>query len=513
MTGTSTDARHTGDARHAARSGLVQVLTILLQAVTTGTQVIFARLFGPTVYGMYQVMVAVVELATRGAPGGADKGMLRYVAAARAAGNVEGVRRALGTGMRLCLFVSLGISVGLFLGADAIGRALDLPSVAPALKIVAWIPPFAGIMITVVQATLAARVTRVNLLVRGLIEPTFLLCAGVTAWALGGRLRSLALAHATSAVLTAGVALWLLRGVFQPAELRHVLRAPRVRGFSAFSLTMAASELMNVAYQRADLLILTAYLGAEGAAVYGATEFITRVVANIRYAFDAIVAGVMAEAVELGDFERLRRNLQLTTRWVVTVAALLVGGVVVLRRELLTGLYGSAYAAGSGAIVILAAAHFFNASVGLTMWILVAGGRSRLALINNVLGALLNVGASLFFVPRYGLVGAALASLCTIVFVQSAALVEAHVLYKVSPFSRALWKPLLAAACAMIVETIAHRSIASPSLRLVVVLASGLVVYLGALVTFGLPEEERHLALRLWRRARAALGRSAPAGD
>src|ERR1051326_2571052 len=138
----STEAGHAGDARHAARSGFVQVLTILLQAVTTGTQVVFARLFGPTVYGMYQAMIAVVELANRTAPGGADKAMLRYVAGARAAGDGEGVGRAIGTGLALCLFVSVGISVGLFLGSNAIGRALDLPSVASALKIAAWIPPF-----------------------------------------------------------------------------------------------------------------------------------------------------------------------------------------------------------------------------------------------------------------------------------------------------------------------------------------------------------------------------------
>ena len=60
------------DVAHAARSGGVQVLTILLQAVTGATQVVFARLFGPTVYGMYQALLAVVELGGRAAAGGAD---------------------------------------------------------------------------------------------------------------------------------------------------------------------------------------------------------------------------------------------------------------------------------------------------------------------------------------------------------------------------------------------------------------------------------------------------------
>ena len=115
--------------------------------------------------------------------------------------------------------------------------------------------------------------------------------AGVIAWALGGRLRGLALAHCATALVAALAGLAAARTVFRPAELRNVLRAPRIPGFNRFSLTMSSAELLNVAFQRADLLILTAYLGAKGAAVYAAAEFLTRVIANIRYAFDAIVAG------------------------------------------------------------------------------------------------------------------------------------------------------------------------------------------------------------------------------
>ncbi|HSS40270.1 MAG TPA: oligosaccharide flippase family protein, partial [Polyangia bacterium] len=145
------------DARHAARSGAVQMLTILLQAVTSATQVVFARLFGPAIYGTYQAALSVLELATRAAPAGADKAMLRYVAGARAARDPEGVRRALGNGLRLGIGVSLVIGAALALGANGIARALGLPPLAAALRILALAPPFTGLMIILIQATLAAR--------------------------------------------------------------------------------------------------------------------------------------------------------------------------------------------------------------------------------------------------------------------------------------------------------------------------------------------------------------------
>ncbi len=492
------------DARHAARSGAVQTLTILLQAVTSATQVIFARLFGPAIYGAYQAALAVLELATRAAPAGADKAMLRYVAAARAAGDPEGVRRALGTGLRLGLAVSVGIGLALGLGAGAIARALELPGLAPALRILAFAPPFAGGLVIVIQASLAARVTRVNFLVRGLIEPTLLLVAGVTAWALGGALRGLVLAQTVTGVAVALVGGLAVRRVFPPAERHRVWRAPRVPGLDRFALTVSAAEVLNVAYQRADMLIVTAYLGARGAAVYAAAEFLTRVIANIRYAFDAIVAGVMAESLSLNDHARLRYNLHLSTRWVVTVAGLIAGAVIVLRRELLGGLYGAGYVAGSAAVVILALSHFLNAALGLVGWVLVASGRSRATLLNNFLAAAFNVAASLLLIPRYGIVGAAVAALGTTLVVQGTALVQVALLERVSPFSAALWKPLAAALAAFGAEWAVHRAVGPAPLRVAAAIGAGVAVAVAVLFAAGLPAEERRWVDRL--RGRLARG-------
>jgi O-antigen/teichoic acid export membrane protein len=488
------------DARHAARSGAVQTLTILLQAVTSATQVVFARLFGPVIYGAYQAALAILELATRAAPAGADKAMLRYVAGARAARDPEGVRRALGTGLRLGLAVSVVVGGALALGANWIAGALGLPSLATGLRILAFAPPFTGVLIILIQATLAARVTRINFLVRGLMEPILLLALGVTAWRVGGGLRGLLTAQLATGAIVAIIGAKASRRVFRPEEMRDLWRAPRVPGFDRFALTVSAAEILNVAYQRADVLIVTAYLGPKGAAVYAAAEFLTRVIANIRYAFDAIVAGVMAESLQLNDHARLRYNLHLATRWVVSVAGVLAGAVIVLRRELLGGLYGPTYVAGSAAVALLAISHFLNAALGLVGWVLVAGGRSRPALLNNFLGAAFNVGASLLLVPRYGFLGAAWAALGTTVVVQGAALIQVALLERVSPFSLALWKPLSAAAAAFAAETVVHALRIPAGVRVAVVLALGLVVYVGVLFATGLPPEERRWVHALRRR-------------
>ena len=135
--------------------------------------------------------------------------------------------------------------------------------------------------------------------------------------------------------------------------------------------------------------------------------------------------------------------------------------------------------------------HFLNAALGLVGWVLVASGRSRPALLNNFLGAIFNVGASLLLIPRYGLLGAAGAALGTTVVVQGGAMIQVALFERVSPFSWGLLKPLFAAAAAFTVESVAHALRIPVGARVALVLVLGLVVYLGVLFATGLPPEER----------------------
>ena len=75
--------------------------------------------------------------------------------------------------------------------------------------------------------------------------------------------------------------------------------------------------------------------------------------------------------------------------------------------------------------------------------------------------------------------------------VQGGAIIQVAVFERVSPFSWGLLKPLIAAAAAFTVESVAHALRMPVGARVALVLVLGLVVYLGVLFATGLPPEER----------------------
>ena len=483
------------DAAHAARSGAVQILTVLAQAILPVAQILVARVFGTTLFGLYQSSLAIIEVLTRGSAGGADKAMLRYIAGLRARGDRAGMLSALGTGLRLAMAIAGSMMLLLILAAPWLADWMHSPLLARSLPAMAPAVLCLALVYVLMQASLANKAMRPNFIVRGLCEPTFLLLAGLGAALVGRGLLPLAIAYSLAAVCTLAAAIIVAGRHFDPGGLGRAMRAPRLAGLASFSLPLGAGEMVNGILQRADIVMLAAFSGARSAGIYAAAEFMGRAVANIRYAFDSIAASVLSEALHLGERERLRYNLALMTRWVATVAAPIAALTITLRADLL-GLYGQEFVAGATAMIVLVGSHLINATLGLTPWLLMVSGRSHLMLAVNCVCAALNILLGLLLIPRFGILGTACAVGTTILAFQGLLVWWTWRMEHVHPFEARLCKPFAAAALMLVAEQhFSHISSGFPRIALVAV--GGIVVYVLALVALGLAREEHELLVKL----------------
>jgi O-antigen/teichoic acid export membrane protein len=497
------DERAASDAAHAARSGAAQLLSIACQLLGPIYSILAARLFGLIIFGVFQASLAVIDVLSRMGIVGGIGGQHLFIARHRAAGEADLELRALGTGIRLAVLASCVLAVMLCLFAGGIARAYHDPRLSVSLRVMAPAIFFSALTAILVAATYGAKVARMNLYVRGIAEPLFLLVASVVAWAASGSLLALAAAYVIASGSTAAVAVMTSGRVFGVARLKAALRAPRHPTYTAFALPLAFADVMTIVLQKTDFILVAGFLGPKGLGVYAAAEFLARAIANARYVFDPIAAPILSEALHARDPARLRYNLRLMTRWVISAAAPLFVTVIVLRETLL-GLYGGPFLEGSASLVVLAVAQLVSASLGLTPYVLLMGGRSRLMLVNQLGAALLNLALELLLIPRMGIMGAAIAVLASITTLQVCLVVEAWMIERVHPFSWALSKPILAATVAAGAELFAQRSPFSAIARAAVCLGAGLVTYGGTLIILGLPEEEN----RLWVKLRARIGRT-----
>ena len=497
------------DAAHAARSGISQMAAMLGQGLIPLHRMLVSQLFGQVAYGIYRTGADLCEVLMRAGMAGADKSMLRFIAGHRAVGEKDGETASIGSGLRLAGGLSLLLAVALAAAAPLLAGAWGKLEYGFVLPVLAPSVVAGGGVVVLMAATLAARVTRINLIVRGVAEPVLLIVTTLAAYALWRSVGGVAVAHLVTSLTLLALA-WVGAGyVFGRARLARSLTAPAQPGFVRFALPIGASELMNGLMQRANVFILSGFLGAPAVAVYAASEELGRAVVGIRSAFDSVAGPMMSEALRQHDRERLRYNLALMIRWVASAAAPIAVTLFALRPELLA-LYGPGYTAGATAMALLLAGHLVNGTLGLTSFVTMMSGRSALFFWDNLGSAVLNLVLSLLLIPRYGVTGAAIAALVSVAALQAAFCVQSYVLEGVHPFTWALGKPFLAAGTALACE-IGVRMIPMPSVaRVVAVVAVGLAVYTAVLLALRPGEEERRFVMGVLRRLGLARREPAP---
>jgi O-antigen/teichoic acid export membrane protein len=479
----------------------MQLLGTIAQMLMPVYQIMAARLFGQATFGSYQRSLAVFDLCVRLGWMGGDRGMHRFIAAHTAAGEDELAQRAFGGQLRLTVGVSALLAVGLALSSGLIARLSGKPGYGQMLPVMSlMVVPAAATMI-LVAATLGRKVTRVNFLVRALGEPIFMILAAVIAWKLSGSARSLVVAHVSASFIGCLGAFIGACFVFGGAWVRRALRAPMHPGLVRFVLPVAASEVGNTILQKADLIILGFFVPDTSVAVYAAAEFLGRIAASVRYAFDGIAAPVLSEALHLGDRERLRYNLALMTRWVATLSVPLAVTMVGLRSELLA-LYGPGFVVGTTLVCVWTTTHLVSGTLGLVSHVLTMSGRSRAYFANQSVAAALNVGLSLLLIPRFGMTGAAVSALVAVTTPLVLALFQVWSFERVHPFELGLAKPFVAGAAMLAVEVGVGRVVSGHLAHAAAAALSGLVVYLVTLALLRPGREEREIVARLLSRVR-----------
>jgi O-antigen/teichoic acid export membrane protein len=502
----ATDRRQ--DVRHAAVGAGTNFLAILAGLSEAAFHPVAAHLFGTAFYGFYRWGVSCAEPLLRLSPLGTDKGLLRHIASHRVAGEAELEQRSLRTAFWLTLAASGVLALLAFLFAGPLAALQGKPEVATAIRFLAPSLPCSALILVLISATMAAKTMRYNLLVRGIAQPFSLLLLAVLLGVLVPTLAGLCAAHLLAVALTAALAFWAAARVFRAMPLARALwpasapgSAPFFHGeMVRFSLLIGISEFLNSILQRTDIILIAFFAGPEKLGIYAGAEALSRVASNIRYAFDPVVSPVLSEALRQKDMGRLRYNLRLMTRWTTIITVPLLLAMIVFRNELLR-FFPQAFLAAGPVLVVLLFGHLVNGTLGLTGWVIVMAGRSRIVLINNLVSASVNLALCCLLIPRMGLLGAALSSASSVALLQTIQLVEVALLYRVHPFSRGFFKALAAGAAVLLLAEFALGAVDLPSLarlilRAVVVLAGyGLI-----LVALGLGAEERELVRKFWRR-------------
>ncbi|MGV3764436.1 flippase [Parapedobacter sp.] len=179
-----------------------------------------------------------------------------------------------------------------------------------------------------------------------------------------------------------------------------------------YSWPLAFSSVAIILYMKIDQLMLDAYLGK---AVFGVYDTVVKLSEGWYFVPMAIVTALFPAIMNArrDDPARYRRRLQHLYELMTMVSVAIAAVTTVAAPFIYRMFYSAEYAAGAPILTVHIWAGVFMFLYVATGQYLLAEGYTRISLARAVAGAVINIGLNSWWIPEYGMIGAAYATLAT----------------------------------------------------------------------------------------------------
>jgi O-antigen/teichoic acid export membrane protein len=374
------------------------------------------RAYGAEVMGLLALSITVLSVVSVAGRLGFDTALIRFVADYSSSGRPEAVKevyvKALKMALPFCLLLSAALFFAapylaehVFEGKEHLSGYLRIASVAVlpmglkflnagSLRGLKKIKEFSFVQNTAVFLFASVLLGVSLMFVRDVNVPVIVYVISI----------------ALVAVLS--MYLWLGGSGLSAVHSSDSIRSKAMLGVS---FPMLLSSSLYLFMQWTDTVMLGMFRTGAEVGIYTIALRVAALTSFSLIAVNSIAAPKFAESYGRGDMEGLEKTVRHSTKIVFWSSLPVLAALFIFPSPIL-GLFGTEFKGGAYALLILAAGQFVNAFSGSVGFILQMTGREK-ALQNIILAAAaVNVALNAALIPRYGINGAAVASMASMAF-------------------------------------------------------------------------------------------------
>lgn len=383
------------------------ILKVLGTALGLLFNVLLARMLGAEGAGIYFLALTVITIAAMIGRLGLDNALIRFIASQFALKNWGVVTDLYRKGVRLSTTLSLVATIIVFLTSEQIATIMfKEPLLVGPLRIMAL-----GILplsLLTLYGSLLTGLKKIGnaVFVQGvgipLISIPLLIFLGA----------KLSINGAVLGYVIAATAVFLV-SVFLWRRATPVLNGYRgtfsTRLLISTSLPLFWVVFLNYVLSSFGTIVLGIWADSVAVGIYGIAARVTLLMRFILDSVNSIIAPKFATLYEQNEIQALG-NLARSVTFAMTVLAAPILLVVVLFPKAILNLFGGEFATGSTVLVVLAIGQFINVATGSVGYLLMMSGHEKIVRNNVVFNAIINVFLNLLLIPKFSIMGAAVAT-------------------------------------------------------------------------------------------------------
>lgn len=402
-------------------------------------KLVIARELGRVDFGAVALGTTLLTTVTVVVLIGTDTGIGRYLPRFDDPAKRRGV---LTSAFQVVVPIAAAVGVVLFLAADLIAVHLFTdPSTAPVIRVFSLAVPLYAVVKLTVGSIRGLKESTPRVYLQNIALPVSRFTLIAVAVLLGLGVMGVAWAYTLSYALVAALSVVYL--VYRTPLFDDVAPNPMHREMLTFSAPLMVTATMTILFGNADTFIIGYFASTGEVGVYNVAYPLASLLVAVLNSFGFIFMPAISELHANDNLEEMRRTFELVSKWIFVTTLPLFLLFVSYPDYVIRFTFGTEYLGGQLALAILAIGFFTHSIAGPSGNTLVAIGRPERVMYTNITVVLVNVVLNFYLVPRYGIVGAAIATTVGYAVMNALFLFQLHRQAGVHPFRTALLRPAI----------------------------------------------------------------------
>jgi O-antigen/teichoic acid export membrane protein len=406
--------------KHLRGSTLLLGGRVIAMAANFAVQILIVRYLSKSDYGAFAYVMSLISLGSSFTVFGLDKTITRFVPIYQEKGEYH---KLFGT---IIMMVSTILSLGFFLVLLVFGLrgwiagSLIKDQLAVQLLLVMiFLSPIQALDSLLVGMLAIFVSPRAIFFRRHILDPGLRLAVILLLIVLQGDVYLLStgyvLASAVGVTLYSGILIQHLRKQeFSKLFNYQTIRFPLKEVFS-FSIPLLTTNFVYLIRHQLVVVLLEYFRSTADVAAFRAVQPVGDLNTVVIQSFGILFMPSMARMFARNDQKGIDDLYWQSATWIAVISFPIFLITFALAQPLTILLFGERYAQSGLIMAVLAFGYYFNAALGFNADTLRIYGKLRLTVVIDFLAMFLSVGLSLILIPRYGAVGAAIATCATLV--------------------------------------------------------------------------------------------------
>lgn len=427
-------------AKNAGISGFGEIIANIIGYMSN---VLMTRVIGPSLFGIYVLASTILRVSGIFAVAGLNSGFIRFIALYQGSGDRARLKGVILFGTKVVGMLSLTLFLICFFSSNVIStRIFRNSDLSLALKILLISLPFTALMTLWLGGIQGFQMIKYRVFVEKLFQPLSRLIFLIIFFLLGMKLFGVILSSVLSVFVGVLFAFWYLNKIF-PFHKHQLVPVYEKKKLITFSLPVTFVEFFFFIQRWISTLMLGYFATPKDVGIFGAVDRILPLVSLPLESINVIFSPMISSFYGEKALSRLEDLFKTETRWAISLCLPLFLSLSIFARPTMN-IFGSSFIEGATALVILSAAQMVRVSVGSTGPMLMMTGYQRISLANTFCTALITITLNYFLIPRYGIIGAAIATAISVIVINLAEVTQIYYLLNIHPFRADILKPFVA---------------------------------------------------------------------